>query len=428
MVRLPTETPETLTNPGQLDETAIAEPSRVSVPADAEELMQVIADCAERGEAVYPQGGRTAWNYGGLPIRSGLTLDTRSLDKVIDYPFEDMTITVEAGMTLGRLQAILAENNQYLPIDPPNAETATLGGIMATGWTGPRRHQALRPRDQLIGVAFVDGMGQLLKGGGRVVKNVAGYDFPKLLSGSMGTLGIISQLTFKVRPRPESTALAWVRLPDADALGQLLDRLNLSATRPTCIEVCNRHRAEEVGLPAGLQSASFVAAIGFDESAKAVDWQCEKIAAELPDTAELDILKDAAALPIWKALTEGHTGLDSAAAVVARVVTRPGRLAAFLGGLDSSAWSVQAHGGQGIAMLKAVDAISVDRARAFAELCETAVSPWGGSVIWPNLPDDWKPGFPIWGRHRPDQDLMAGIKLALDPKRILNPGRFLGLG
>jgi glycolate oxidase FAD binding subunit len=425
MVRLPTDTPETLTNPPH---PVSSDTSRTIVPVDAEELMQVVADCAERGEAVYPSGGKSAWNYGGLPIRSGLTLDTNSLGKVIDYPFEDMTITVEAGMTLGRLQAILAENDQYLPIDPPNADTATLGGVMATGWTGPRRHQALRPRDQLIGIAFVDGVGQLLKGGGRVVKNVAGYDFPKLLSGSLGALGIITQLTFKVRPRPESTAVAWVRLPDADALSQLLDTLNHSATRPTCIEVCNRLRAEEVGKTAGLEAAPFVAAIGFDESAKAVAWQCDKIAAELPDTAKLDILKDAASAPIWKALTEGHSGLDSASAVVARVVTRPGRLAAFLGGIDHAAWSVQAHGGQGIAMLKAVDAIDIDQARGFAESSEAALGPWGGSIIWPSLPADWKPGFPIWGRHRPEQDLMAGIKLALDPKRILNPGRFLGLG
>jgi glycolate oxidase FAD binding subunit len=106
-----------------------------------------------------------------LPSRPGAIVSTKLLSKVIDYPAADMTITVESGMTLEALQAILSTNNQYLPIDPPQAVQATLGGIMATGWTGPRRHTAMRPRDQLIGIGFVNGSGTLIKGGGRVVKH-----------------------------------------------------------------------------------------------------------------------------------------------------------------------------------------------------------------------------------------------------------------
>lgn len=401
--------------------------SSVSTPSGIDELMALVAESARLGTALYPAGGGTAWAYGGLASRPGIRVETSKLDRVIDYPADDMTITVEAGMTLGRLQSILGENNQYLPIDPPAAEKATLGGVMSTGWTGPRRQWNLKPRDQVIGIAFVDGQGRLLRGGGRVVKNVAGYDFPKLLSGSMGSLGVISELTFKVRPRPESTAIAWVGLNDTDSLAALLDRLNLSATRPTAIEVLSSRRAEAVGESAGAKPSRWVVAVGFDESAKAVAWQCDKIREELPASATLEVLRDEAAGPVWKALTEGFSAAGDLSLPVARVVTRPGRMAEFLGTLDCGQWSVQAHGGQGIAMIQAREPIEAETARGAARNWLEAVEPWGGSVIWPTCPEGWKADFPVWGKPRPEWEYMAGVKRALDPRGILNPGRFLGL-
>ena len=145
-----------------------------------------------------------------MPGRPGVAIDTRSLGRVIDYPHADMTITVEAGITAAALRAVLAEQNQRLLIDVPQADRATLGGVFATNTSGPRRFGLGRPRDQIIGVSFVTSEGVVVKGGGRVVKNVAGYDFPKLLTGSMGTLGIITQMTLKVRPMPEASAIVWV--------------------------------------------------------------------------------------------------------------------------------------------------------------------------------------------------------------------------
>lgn len=419
-----TDNPETQQQ--ETDTSRMPSPGHIlAAPAGVDDLQNLVASCAEEGRAVYPAGGATAWNYGGIPSRPGVRAETSKLDRVIDYPVEDMTITVEAGMTLGRLQSILAENNQYLPIDPPNAGQATLGGIMATGWTGPRRQQNMKPRDQVIGIAFVDGLGRLIRGGGRVVKNVAGYDFPKLLTGSLGALGIITELTFKVRPRPESTAIAWIGLPDAQSLSELLDKLNLSETRPTAIEVMDRSRAEAIGKPVGLNASAWVAAVGFDESAKAVAWQCDKIREEAPKSSTCEILREDASQPVWSALTEGFEFDD--ARPVARVVTRPGRLAELLAGIDTSLWTAQAHGGQGIVSLQAREAIERESALAEASDWQNKVEPWGGSVVWPACPEAWKGDFPIWGKHRPERDLMAGIKRALDPKGILNPGRFLGL-
>lgn len=397
----------------------------VAFPAGIDELTALVGESFRTGAAIYPAGGGTAWTYGGLPGRPGTRVETSKLDRVIDYPFDDMTITVEAGMTLGRLQAILSENNQYLPIDPPAAHKATLGGIMATGWTGPRRQWNMKPRDQLIGIGFVDGQGRLIRGGGRVVKNVAGYDFPKLLSGSMGMLGVISELTFKVRPRPESTAIAWVGLNHARTLAVLLERLNLSATRPTAIEVLSGDYAGVIGKAAGVEPKPWVVAIGFDESAKAVAWQCEKIREELPERTTCEILRDTSAVPVWQSLTEGFPTAANETLPVARVVTRPGRLASFLDGLDESMWSVQAHGGQGIAMIRPREAISRETALEFAGQWQILVERWGGSVTWPVCPEGWKvTGFPVWGKPRPEWAYMAGVKRALDPRGILNPGRF----
>ena len=181
------------------------------------------------GHAIYPQGGRTALDYGGVPRRPGVAIDTTGINRLIDYPFADMTITVEAGMTLSALRAILAEQGQRVLVDAPDPDQATLGGIYATNASGPRRYAAGRPRDQIIGVSFVTSEGVVVKGGGRVVKNVAGYDFPKLLTGSMGTLGIITQLTLKVRPIPEASAIAWVPFWNPEAS----PTRSTSSTRPT---------------------------------------------------------------------------------------------------------------------------------------------------------------------------------------------------
>src|SRR5207253_9213768 len=132
--------------------------------------------------------------------------DLRGLAEVIDYPARDMTITVQAGITLARLQALLATEKQRLPVDVPHPDRATLGGALATNASGPRRLGFGTLRDYVIGMTVVNDEGQEVKAGGRVVKNVAGYDLCKLHVGALGTLGVISQATLKLRPRPEEHA------------------------------------------------------------------------------------------------------------------------------------------------------------------------------------------------------------------------------
>src|SRR5262249_27759773 len=154
--------------------------------------------------ALYPLGGRTMRDVGPPPPRPGLGVGLRGLNEGVDYPARDMTITAGAGIRVAELQRVLAAENQRLPLDVPRPGQATLGGVLALDVSGPRRLGAGTARDYVIGITTVNDEGQQTKAGGRVVKNVAGYDLCKLHVGAMGTLGIITQVTLKVRPRPES--------------------------------------------------------------------------------------------------------------------------------------------------------------------------------------------------------------------------------
>ena len=184
-------------------------------PANQAELAAVVSEAHAAGTPLqHPLGGGTSLEY-GLPARqAGLGLSLTGLTRVVDYPARDMTITVEAGLPLAELAGILAGERQWLPVEGPQPAEATIGGLMATAWSGPRRYGWGTMRDFVIGVSAVDGRGIPFKGGGRVVKNVAGYDFCKLLTGSCGTLAVVTQLTLKLRPLPDRSGLAACTVSD----------------------------------------------------------------------------------------------------------------------------------------------------------------------------------------------------------------------
>ena len=170
-------------------------------PADPLELAATVQSCYDDDVAVYAIGGGTSLALGLPATKPGKGVALSKLNRVVDYPARDMTITVEAGITMKSLADQLATERQRLPIDVPNSQQATIGGVIATNFNGPRRYGQGTIRDYVIGISAVDGRGITFKGGGRVVKNVAGYDFCKLLTGSLGTLGVIHQVTLKLKQR-----------------------------------------------------------------------------------------------------------------------------------------------------------------------------------------------------------------------------------
>ncbi len=392
--------------------------SAVDRPTSLDELRDVVHRRAAEGRAIYPQGGRTSLDYGGIPRRPGVAVDVTGLNRVIDYPSADMTITVEAGITLRALAGVLDEHGQRLEIDAPQADRATVGGIFATNWTGPRRYGCGRPRDQILGVGFVTADGNAVKGGGRVVKNVAGYDFPRLLTGSMGTLGVISHVTVKVRPRPEATAIVTASYANLDSVAADLDRLNTSSTRPVALELLNGPAAHRIGMG---EPDAWTLAIGFEANAASVAWQVDRVAAELSGT--IAGLFDGDAAAAWGSLRELSVAENDRVAIVAGV--RPSEVARLAHAIDPGLWMMQAHAGNGIvrahALIDDLGTIEADvhRLRGLAEGI-------GGYVVVARCPAERKESFGVWGNPRADWGWSERIKMALDPGGVMNPGRFVG--
>jgi FAD/FMN-containing dehydrogenase len=199
--------------------------------------------------------------------------DLRSMRSVLEYTPEDMTVTVEAGVTLAQLQARLAEHNQWLPIDPPGADTLTIGALLAANRSGPRRFGYGTIREHLLGIKVVLADGRVIKAGGKVVKNVAGYDLCKLFVGSHGTLGVIVEATFKVLPRPESELFLKRTSAQLDELAPLLQQVNQSPLTPVVLDLHGSGAGHTfvLGLAGAREDVEWqreqASALGFTESA-----------------------------------------------------------------------------------------------------------------------------------------------------------------
>jgi glycolate oxidase FAD binding subunit len=390
-------------------------------PATLEDLGETVARRVLEGHAIYPQGGTTALEFGGIPAKPGVAIDLRGLDRVVDYPAADMTITIEAGITLERLRLTLAEQGQRLALEASQSDRATLGGIFATNASGPRRFGLGRARDQIIGIRYVDAQGQTIKGGGRVVKNVAGYDLPRLLTGSMGTLGIIAEMTLKVRPLPEASALAWIgfrRLPDA---ARMIDRLNTSGTRPVAIELLNGPAASRIALD--LPAEEWVVVVGFEDNAASVAWQLDRLTLELGRT-DLIVLENDESAPLWSALVNSQAPAEGSLTIAVNL--KPSAALGFLPTLDPSRWAIQSHAGNGILRAHLLGETTLDEMASEVDRLRREAMGLGGSLTLPRCPTPWKDRLSVWGHPRDDWAMAEKVKAALDPGWVLNPGRFVG--
>lgn len=398
-------------------------PLPVMQPQSVPEIGDIIRRAAAANQAIYPLGGRTLLHIGLPPARPGIAVDVRSLSQVLDYPARDMTITVQAGITMAQLQSLLATEKQRLPIDVPHAEQATLGGVLAANVSGPRRLGFGTLRDYVIGISTINDQGQEVKAGGRVVKNVAGYDLCKLHIGALGTLGIISQVTLKLRPSPECSSLVAFGC-ETEALDRLLDQLHATRTRPVCLDLLNRAAVREFHVH--LPEAPWVIVVGFEDNSDAVSWQVKQLLQELArgDIQGLEARVGAAGEPLWRSLVE-HTASGRRLTFKANLL--PHAVTAFCRQADalSEPMRLHAHAGSGIVYGHLDGDLTLPRATAMLkELTEITVRAEGNLVL-PRCPSEWKRELPLWGRERNDLWLMRQVKDKLDPKCLFNPGRFL---
>ncbi|MFN9856693.1 MAG: FAD-binding oxidoreductase, partial [Pseudanabaena sp.] len=185
---------------------------------------------------VLPCGNATKLDWGGLVSRADVLVSTSRINQIVEHCVGDLTVKVQAGVNYQDLQAVLGKEGQFWAIDPPYGADATIGGILATGSAGSLRHRYNGVRDMCLGIEFVRSDGEVVKAGGRVVKNVAGYDLMKLLTGSYGTLGIVSSITFRLYPLPEFTQIV-VATGAAEAIAQLQQKISTSVLTPTACDV-----------------------------------------------------------------------------------------------------------------------------------------------------------------------------------------------
>jgi glycolate oxidase FAD binding subunit len=377
---------------------------------------------------LYPVGGGTSLDYGTLPARPGRALSLANLNRVIDYPARDMTITVEAGLRVAALAEQLAAERQWLPLDVPNPETATVGGVVATAWSGPRRYGWGTPRDYVIGISAVDGRGMPFKGGGRVVKNVAGYDFCKLLTGSLGTLGVITQLTFKIRPLPAHSALAVCELRSWNDAERLLAALVHSAATPSAIELLSGpHWQDHTTL--GLATAGTVArlAVGVEGTDREVDWMLDRLAHEWRElgVAATHSLVGPQAAELWHDLAEFPAAHSAPLVVKASLLpSRTVEFAELVSQCDAAA-SMQCHAGNGIVIARFANFEPGDVSRWLVGKLQPAAIAAGGQLIVLSHSLGGLTHQAIWGGVPPGAPWMAKVKSQFDPSGILNPGRFV---
>ncbi len=396
-------------------------------PSSVAELHRFMqSEVAPQHTAVSPLGGKTALRCGHPLRRQATDLDLTGLKQVIDYPARDMTITVEAGLRVRELQRTLAEERQRLAVDIPQPGLATIGGAIATNASGSRRFGHGTFRDHLIGITAIDGQGRLFSAGGRVVKNVAGYDLCKLLIGSLGTLGIVTQVTLKLRPMPEQTQVVWFGFDSSESVELALQRLVTTSTRPVAIDVYNPRGAERLALlsersvPTGQSGVCLV----FEGSEAEVRWQVQTILEELRATrpqAEIAWNSvDSSALV--SAMTEFASTPEET--FIAQLSVPASQVSGTVSQLTLQGLAIQSHAANGIihgilpARHSTPDALPV-----YWDKLRELVASVGGNGSLVGGPEQIRENAAVLGNRRGDWSIMSGIRKALDPYELLNPGR-----
>lgn len=391
-------------------------------PDSTDQVAQVLKDAHASETAVYPIGGGTSGSWGLPARREGIGLELQGLNEVLDYPARDMTITVGGGITMANLQATLAPESQRLPIDSPHATSATLAGVIASNHSGPLRFGMGTMRDYVIGIRAIDGRGTEFAAGGRVVKNVAGYDFCKLLTGSMGTLGVITEVTLKLKPDPPARTLLVGTPNDLEHLESLLAQLMTSRTAPTIVEYL-AGQAPSQELPASEQGWLVV---GFEGTGAEVEWMTSALTDEWSQHGVEPVALTADAADVLHEQLVAFPA-DHQAALVLQATGLPSgtsRLVQACQQIDTGV-SIQAHAGNGVVIAKFAEHPDCGVATAVNRIRTVAASLQGYATVLSNPSGDEMTHQVAWGAAEARYDLMSQVKRAFDPSHILNPGRFV---
>ncbi len=385
-----------------------------ATPSDLDAAQRTMTEAAAAHATVAFVGGGTELGFGYAPSRVDVLLDTTKLDRIVEYQPADMVVEVECGVTLAALQAHLAPHGQRLALDVPLPERATLGGLVATNAFGPRRTRFGSMRDLIVGVSFLRADGARVRGGGKVVKNVAGFDLPKLAVGSLGSLGMIATVTLRLHPLPEATCALRVAARSADDVAALTHACFARQLEPAAL-VALRDPAGSYAVDAlfeGFASGAREQADRFIEIARDADLTCTDIDASDVSTNDERVrtsgdVRVRIAMPPADLARAEHDAIAPIATVLAdaQTIVYPALGIAFVSG----------HSPQNPTI---VDALLGAR---------RAVEARGGNLVVLHCDDPLVAGdVDVYGALPPAFALMRGLKERFDPAGRLNPGRFLG--
>ncbi len=406
-------------------------PRLAVIPETLEQVSQAVALANQLDFTLIPRGGGSRMNLGGMPDPFDLLLITSKLTRLLEHEAPDLTCHVEAGITLAELQAKLASKGQRLALDPPDAQQATIGGIIASNASGPKRLRYGTARDMVIGLRVVQANGEIARSGGNVVKNVAGYDLNKLYIGSLGTLGIIVEANFKLQPLPTSERTLILTFANAeDALATVIALMG-SLLTPTAIELIDSNAASDMDDFFGLTlpTDGYSLAVNFEGSAVLIDRQMNEtqLLARNNNALLSDDLYGEKQAEFWEGVREHTQGTITCKATLL-LSKMSGYLRAIKHVCEKHELeaAVVAHAGNGILYieLRPVDA-TLRLVEAIKELRLLAQEAQG-SMIVERCPSDLKRLINIWGE--PDQSffLMQRIKQQFDSKGTFVKGRFVG--
>lgn len=406
--------------PGRIDPATVVidgfKPDSIVDPDRPEDVAVFLADAAADGLAVAPIGGASSLGLGNLPERLDVGLSTSRLRGIIHYEPTDLTLSVAAGSLLADVQAVLAEHGQTLPIEVPNPDRVTIGGLIATALAGPRRYGAGTLRDLLIGISATHPSGTVTKAGGLVVKNVTGFDLMRLYLGSLGTLGVIVSANFKVLPLPRFETTLHAKYSTLTAALEAANRIRTSRVQPVSIEA------------ALLSDGAWLLAVrieGREATVRLLTAEANALAA-----AETTTLEARDSADWWRLYLADQAIAASPNEALIRSTSIPSATAAMVevalaaAGDDISLKHMMVSPGLGALLVRAGFTGSSPGV-TFGRFRDALVTV-SDHVLVVAADPALKRGIDVWGRTPETIDVMRSIKQEFDPRRVLNPGRFAG--
>ncbi len=383
-------------------------PRVIVEPASAESIGGVLEWASREKLCVMVRGSGTKLGWGAPSRQIDILMSTTRLNAVVAHRHGDLTATIQAGAKLSDVNRALAQHRQWIPLDPPSAERATIGGLVATNDSGPRRHRYGAPRDLIIGVEFARADGRLAKGGGIVVKNVAGYDMPRLLTGSFGSLGVIITATFKLYPLTTASRTLVVEPSSAAHLGELAVKVAASHLTPTALEFAT-HPLRLI--------------IRFESIEASVAQQSETASKLLAESGyEARTLSGSAEEQFW----QNHTRLaDDDRGALLKVSVLPTELAETLTVIERLAgtrgYIAAGRAGAGVFLLRITEEVQLQK-RVIDGLRDALQIGRGSAVVMKCSPE-LRTHVDVWGPIGDGLSLMKAVKQQFDPAGILSPGR-----